>query len=227
MLAVLFGLVWAACPALFFAGSDPYFKILMATVTLAASAVGTLAFSRVPAAAVLYCSLITGSLAISGTTLGGIIGITFAIFTFTYGLVLNGLVLNLHRDQVQREVASLETKKQNDIITLLLKDFEDGTADWLWETDAKGTITYASTRFAELTGKTMAELHTMTMQQAAAGDPADHSWQYFATAFKARQPLINLKLEAACGANIQFWNVNAKPVFDHDQQFRALPRCRP
>ena len=221
ILAALFGLVWAACPALFFAGSDPLFKILMVAITLASSAVGTLAFSRVPAAAVLFSSLITGSLAISGTTLGGSIGITFAIFTFTYGLVLNGLVLNLHRDQVQRAVVEIETKKQNDIITLLLKDFEDGTADWLWETDAKGTITYASTRLAEMTGKSLAELSKMTLLQAAGADATDSSWQIFNTAIKARHPLMNLKLEAHCGNRQQIWNINAKPVFGPDQQFRG------
>ncbi len=221
ILACLFGLVWAGCPAIFFSAVDGSLRILMVAVTLAASAVGTFAFSRIPAAAILYCILVTGSMAISGTLLGGSVGITFAIFTITYGLVLNGLVLNLHREQIQREVATIESKKQSDIITLLLNDFEDGTSDWLWETDAKGMLTYASARFAEVSGKSQKELYKLTLAQAADADLSSPTWQHFSDTMKARQPLINCELEIARGGAIHYWMVNAKPTYTHDNQFKG------
>lgn len=221
ILATLFGLVWAACPAIFFSAMEPNLKTLMVAVVLAASAVGTFAFSRIPAAAILFCSLVTGSMAISGTLLGGTIGITFAIFTFTYGLVLNGLVLNLHRDQIQREVSAIEARKQSEIITLLLNDFEDGTSDWLWETDHKGTLTYTSSRFSDVSGKSLKELLTMTLPQAADADMASNDWQHFLNVTMARQPLINCTLHMVRDGETHYWSVNAKPTFSPDQKFRG------
>lgn len=221
ILATLFGVVWAGCPAIFFSAMDANLKTLMVAVVLGASAVGTFAFSRIPAAAILYCSLVTGSMAISGTVLGGPIGITFAIFTVTYGLVLNGLVLNLHRQQIQREISAIEARKQSEIITLLLNDFEDGTSDWLWETDAKGIITYASSRFAEISGKSQKELLAMTLPQAAGAEMSSRDWQHFINTMNTRQPLINCELEVRREGLTRYWSVNAKPTFTHDQKFKG------
>ena len=99
LLGILFGLSWAVFPAAFFAPADSSLRTLIVGITLAASAVGTFALSRVPAAAILFCALITGSLSLSVTRLGGQVGITFTIFTVTYGLILTGMILNHHRDQ--------------------------------------------------------------------------------------------------------------------------------
>jgi hypothetical protein len=221
ILACLFGVVWAGCPAIFFTAMDGNLKTLMVAVVLAASAVGTFAFSRIPTAAILYCSLVTSSMAISGTTLGGPIGITFAIFTMTYGLVLNGLVLNMHREQIQREISAIEARKQSEIITLLLNDFEDGTSDWLWETDSRGILTYASSRFSEVSGRSQKELLTLTLPQVAEADMADQGWQQFLNTMKARQPLINCELEVQRGGLTHYWSVNAKPTYTHDQKFKG------
>ena len=65
LLGILFGLSWALFPAAFFAPADADLRILIVGGTLAASAVGTFALSRVPAAAIVFCALITGSLSLS------------------------------------------------------------------------------------------------------------------------------------------------------------------
>ena len=104
LLGVLFGLSWALFPAAFFAPADADMRVLIVGGTLAASAVGTFALSRVPAAAIVFCALITGSLSLSVIKLEGSIGITSTIVTIAYGLILAGMVLNQHRDQLQKAV---------------------------------------------------------------------------------------------------------------------------
>jgi PAS domain-containing protein len=174
VLGVLFGLSWALFPAAFFAPADASLRILIVGGTLAASAVGTFALSRVPAAAIIFCALITASLSLSVTRLGGQLGLTFTIFIITYGLILTGMVLNHHRDQLQKAVDAQEMHNQKDIIALLLNDFELGTSDWLFECDAKGSLTYVSARLAEIVGKSPQDLKRQTLLEAA---QADQSWR--------------------------------------------------
>jgi PAS domain S-box-containing protein len=221
LLAVLFGLVWAACPSISFAAADDNLRALIVAISLAASAVGTFAFSRVPAAAILYCCLTTGALALSGTILGGTIGIVFAIFTATYGMVLNGLVLNLNREQIQKEAAAQERKKQADIIALLLNDFEHGTSDWLWESDAKGALTYVSARFAEITGRSPNQLKTMTLAQAVDASAAQPGWFDLAGDMAEQVPITARTLEVELGDKTFYWQINARPLFTPDSQFKG------
>ena len=36
--------------------------------------------------------------------------------------------------------AQLELERQTEIISLLLKDFQENASDWLWQTDAEGHL---------------------------------------------------------------------------------------
>jgi PAS domain S-box-containing protein len=220
-LAIVFGIVWAGCPSISFAEAGGNLRVLIMAITLAASAVGTFAFSRIPAAAILYCCLTTGAAALSGTILGGTIGMTFAIFTVTYGMVLNGLVLNLHREQIQKEIASQERARQSDIITLLLNDFENGTSDWLWECDAKGALTHVSPRFAEITGRSASQLRIMTLAQAVEASPEQKGWAKLHADMADGKPIIAQILEVRLGGQAQYWQLNARPLSTASGQLRG------
>ena len=176
LIGILFGLSWALFPAAFFAPADADLRILIVGGTLAASAVGTFALSRVPAAAIVFCALITGSLSLSVSRLDGPIGLIFTVFTIAYGLILAGMVLNQHRDQLQKAVDAQEMHHQKDIIALLLNDFELGTSDWLFESDANGALTYVSTRLSEIVGKSPEDIKSLTLLDAAGADATQIGW---------------------------------------------------
>ena len=170
LLGILFGLSWALFPAAFFTPADADLRVLIVAGTLAASAVGTFALSRVPAAAIIFCALITGSLSLSVMKLEGAIGLTSTFFTIAYGLILAGMVLNQHRDQLQKAVDAQEMHHQKDIIALLLNDFQLGTSDWLFECDANGSLTYVSTRLSEIVGRSPQNIKGLTLLDAAGAD---------------------------------------------------------
>ncbi len=64
-------------------------------------------------------------------------------------LVLVGIVV-INRTLMQLSVARVELRMQNDTVGLLLRDYEENAADWLWETDAAGRLRRITTRFAEV-----------------------------------------------------------------------------
>ena len=221
LLGILFGLSWAVFPAAFFAPADASLRTLIVGIALAASAVGTFALSRVPAAAILFCALITGSLSLSVTRLGGEVGITFTIFIVTYGLILAGMILNHHRDQLQKAADAQEMHHQKDIIALLLNDFELGTSDWLFECDAKGTLTYVSARLSEIAGKTPEELKKQTLLEAAGADPSQAGWTELAETMAARNPIVTHQLEVNKAGQTARWQISARPLFAEGEEFKG------
>ena len=221
LLGILFGLSWALFPAAFFAPADADLRILIVGGTLAASAVGTFALSRVPAAAIVFCALITGSLSLSVTKLDGPIGLTFTVFTIAYGLILAGMVLNQHRDQLQKAVDAQEMHHQKDIIALLLNDFQLGTSDWLFECDANGSLTYVSTRLGEIVGKSPQNIKGQTLLDAAQADPSHMGWAELDETMQARKPIVALQLEVKRAWQTAYWQISARPLFAEDDVFRG------
>jgi signal transduction histidine kinase len=221
VLGVLFGLSWALFPAAFFAPADASLRILIVGGTLAASAVGTFALARIPAAAIIFCALITASLSLSVTRLGGHIGLTFTLFIITYGLILTGMVLNHHREQMQKAVDAQEMHNQKDIIALLLNDFELGTSDWLFECDAKGCLTYVSARLSEIVDKSPQELKNHTLLEAANADPLQLGWTELGETMEARKPIASHRLEVVRAGYTAQWEITARPLFADGGVFKG------
>ena len=221
LIGVLFGMSWALFPAAFFVPADANLRILIVGGTLAASAVGTFALSRVPAAAILFCALITGSLSLSVTRLGGPIGLTFTVLTIAYGLIIAGMVLNQHRDQLQKAVDAQEMRHQKDIIALLLNDFQLGTSDWLFECDARGSLTYVSTRLSEIVGKSPQNIKGQTLLVAAEADPSQMGWTELDKTMEARKPIVAHQLEVIKAGQTAHWQISARPLFAEDDVFRG------
>ncbi len=221
ILGILFGISWALFPASFFAPADASLRVLIVGVTLAASAVGTFAFARVPAAAILFSALVTGSLSLAVTQLGGQIGLTFTLSTVIYGFILTGMVLNHHRDQLQKAADAQEMQHQKDIIALLLNDFESGTSDWLWECDANGALTYASPRFGEIVGKSPQDLKMLTLLEAAGADPTHAGWAELAETMASRKPIAFCHLEVDQAGRAAHWKVSARPLITQDGIFKG------
>lgn len=218
---ILFGLSWALFPAAFFAPADADLRILIVAGTLAASAVGTFALSRVPAAAIVFCALITGSLSLSVSRLGGPIALAFTFLTAAYGLILAGMVLNQHRDQLQKAVDAQEMHHQKDIIALLLNDFQLGTSDWLFECDANGFLTYVSARLGEIVGKPPESIKGRTLQEASEADLSQMGWADLEETMQARRPIVALQLEVKRAWQTAYWQISARPLFSEDGVFRG------
>jgi PAS domain S-box-containing protein len=217
--AIVLGVLWAAFPGLFFNSATPEMKVLIVGLTLAASGIGAMALSRIPTAAILYCSLTAGALAITSVKLGGQIGITFGILTLFYGALIAGMVLSQHVRSLERASVEIERKRKSDIINLLLNDFERGSADWLWETDADGKLTYASDRFAEIAMRDTGEMAGRTLNEIA-GFPRDlQGWSSLEAAMAARSEVTNTDLEIALGGARFWWQFAARPLAGKDGEF--------
>ncbi|MEO0485202.1 MAG: ATP-binding protein [Pseudomonadota bacterium] len=62
------------------------------------------------------------------------------------------LGLNAFQNFLQLEVNSLERRRQRDVISLLLGEFETQSSDWIWETDAEGRLTHVPAQMLQASG---------------------------------------------------------------------------
>ncbi len=217
--ATLLGLVWAAMPALFFDAADDDFRVLVVALAFAMSGIGVYALAYVPTAAILFTSLILGSLSITSVKLGGEVGLSFGFLAILYGFVIASLVLYDHRLAVRHAAAGQEVRRQKDIISLLLKDFEQGASDWLWETDRDGLLTYFSPRLCEVLHQPAAAIERRSLAAAAAVAPGWAGWTAFTESMAKRQTISDCHLEIARGGEPTWWHVDARPLFGNHGEF--------
>jgi diguanylate cyclase (GGDEF)-like protein len=110
---------------------------------------------------------------------------------------------------------------QGEVIGLLLRDFEQHASDWLWETDATGTLVRISERFAQAVGRAPAELRGAHFTEIIGGGGADCPFEVreLIERMAARSPFSDCILPIRFAQVLHFWSLTAKPVFDNGSRF--------
>jgi PAS domain S-box-containing protein len=219
--AIILGVVWAAFPGLFFTTAHPDMQVLVVSLTLAVSGVGAMALARVPTAAILFCSLISGALSLTSVKLGGEVGITFGILSLFYGTLVAGMVLSSHLRSLERAADEVDQRHKSEIINLLLNDFERGARDWLWETDAGRQLTYFSDRFCEVLGRSDSEMKGRSLNEVAGLQRDLVGWDELDQAMEKHEEIANLDLEVMIKGERHWWQFSARPLFGKDGEFRG------
>ena len=112
--------------------------------------------------------------------------------------------------------------RQSDLIGLLLKDYEEQTSDWLWETDASLRYANPSDRFAEALGRPPnairgAVLGALLEDTEAAGN-AVARLQVLACV-EARQPFRDIVVPFTRVGEMRWWSISGRPVYDENDTF--------
>jgi PAS domain S-box-containing protein len=69
-----------------------------------------------------------------------------------YGLILLAIALTKTRGFIAQLRAQTEIERQRETVSLLLNDFEQSAADWLWEVNRAGKLRNVSKRFTQVCG---------------------------------------------------------------------------
>ena len=219
--AGVLGAIWALLPALTFGHAPHDVCLIIMGVVMGACGLGAFNLSRIPSAALIYASLVTSALAGSSFWLGGSVGVAAAVLGLIFGVALAAMIMQSHQKELHRAADELELENQHQIIKLLLRDFESGTKDWLWETDANGKLTYASERLAQLAGKKHERILGATLIQAVSAKPSQQAWTKFLKAFADREPIEGIEVPVRSKGVKTWWEINANPLFDEAGAFKG------
>lgn len=219
--AVLFGVLWALVPIVCLLGSRSDPCLLSVGIAMAVAGLGACGLARVPSAALLFTGILTTAIAASSQVLDGRVAVVVLIFTATYGVALAAMILGAHKAALSRAADAAELERQREIIQLLLKDFEAGASDWLWETGPDGHLVYVSDRLAEVLGRDQERIIGARLHQAAGMSQAASGWRALAVAMARREPVCDLEVPVRRKGATAWWQLNARPLRDASGAFRG------
>ena len=128
------------------------------------------------------------------------------------------------RAEILFEIANSIVQEKSETVSLLLREFEDSGADWLWQTDVSRCATHVSPRFAYALGADAKAIEGQPLLKLIAGD-AWEKGEYprelheLAERLKRRESFSNLIVPATFKGVQRWWELSASPRHGEDGSF--------
>ena len=214
-------IAWSMPPLFFGAGIDSphtYGLWLILSVLMTASA---LAMAPLALATLVFLGL-TGLAVATHLALGG--AYAPAAATVLFALSLMATCISRARALVMIRAGQIALEERDATVSLLLREFEDTGADWLWETDAARRVVKASPRFAFACGLDPVSINGMSFLQVLAGPTWESgdcaaALRTLADKLKARESFRDLRLPVYTGGEERWWELAASPRHDERGSF--------
>ena len=155
--ALLLGSLWALLPLFTYDSNDQDARYLVGVLVTGMVCAGGFALAAVPVAGTLFVVLVGAGAAVALALRGGALAPVFAMQLAGYAAIVVYTVWASARMMAARMVAEAKASHQSEVISLLLRDFEDHTTDLLWELDEHSHFVRTSPRFALALGMSDAQ----------------------------------------------------------------------
>ena len=214
-------IAWAVALGAFvpFASHTEHYALWTLVAMLIASSAATMAAA--PLATVVFAGIAGGS-AIVTFAIGGDYG--FAAVTAAFiAIAVNGTI-DAGRTCLSARIAEVGVAEKDEVVSLLLREFQENEADWLWQIDTNRRVRSASPRFAYALGRDPGALDGTPLIQLIAGD-AWESGQFppslhdLAERLKRRESFSNLLVQVQVGSGRRWWELSGTPMLDDQGNF--------
>lgn len=130
-------------------------------------------------------------------------------------------VIETARMAIGARLAELEMHEKSETVSMLLREFEDGQADWLWQIDTNRRLRSVSPRLAFAMGKDIAEIEGKSFLQLISGEgwktgQFPSSIHELADRLKGKESFSNLLVKALVDGQTRWWEMSGTPMFDED-----------
>lgn len=218
------GCIWAAGFVLFgFSVSQPdmigFWSIMVCLMVGSA-----MLLSSIPLSSIVFI-IATGTGASVGWYFAGSFQLTMASVAITILLIASSLATG--RSFIERRIAEASLNEKKETVSLLLREFEDTGADWLWQTDTSRRITHVSPRFAHAVGKTPDDIEGRPFLQMVAGEAWDSgkfpsALHDLAERLKRRDSFSNILIPVTIDGEMRWWELSASPKLDESGIFHGF-----
>ena len=208
--AAVLGLCWGAAGALWFAPAAAAERVLIATLVTGMMGAGAFALAMLPWASLAYTWLIVAGSLLALAQAGEPIFLAVGVLLLSYASVVSLAAMALARQSTALLRARQQHARQQQVVSLLLRDFEENASDALWETDAAGRVVHRSARLAMLLGVSEAQLREVKLPQWFAAHSPDAG--PLLAAWALGKPFRDLKLQIGRGEQVRWWALSAKPM---------------
>ena len=180
-----------------------------------------LALGSAPLGTVIFGG-ITGLAAIVGFLLTGHISMAASVVGFLVVALVG--TIEVARIYLTACVAEAGVAEKSEVVSLLLREFEENQADWLWQIDTNRMVRTASPRFAFALGRSTEEIEGVPFLQLISGEawetgqfpPSLHD---LAECLKRRENFSNLIVKVSIGREHRWWELSGTPILDDNGAF--------
>ncbi|CAN5481794.1 EAL domain-containing protein [soil metagenome] len=219
---IALGLVWSAPPLAFGSTVDigaalGLWIVLSVLMTGSAAAMAALPLATMAFLAILGASIGAMLWLVTGGPL-----LACATWLFTTLLIMG--VFARARALVVIRAGEIALAERDETVSLLLREFEDKAADWLWETDSARRVVRASPRFAWAVGHDPVSINGIPFAQVLAG-PAWEAGNFsaglrqLADKLKSREGFRDLLIPVTVKGEERWWEIAASPRLDEEGRF--------
>jgi diguanylate cyclase (GGDEF)-like protein/PAS domain S-box-containing protein len=215
------GVVWAV-PLLLLGHLGTAATHLALWALTAMLATGLALTTRAAPLATLLFAGTTGAAAIAGFALHG----EWAFAAVSSGFMTAALYGTVEgaRSCLVGRMAEAGLADKEKLVSLLLREFEDHDADWLWQIDTSRRVRRVSARFAYALGQEPESIEGRPLLELAAGEgwasgtfpPSLHE---FSNQLKRRQSFSNLLVQVDVGGQQRWWRLSGAPLTDESGRF--------
>ena len=211
-------LVWAVLPPLGFAAVPEPQRLMLVTLLAGLVCAGAFWSATVPMVSAVHVSLITVGAMAGFLKLGDGRYWEMLLLMPLYGCVVFAGVAITARAATARLVSEREAERQGQVASLLLRDFEEHSADFLWEIDRDGRFTHISSKLASAFGCGAADLQTQTFVGALqARHPAEvnaDGLDLLRAALNQAHSFRDIHVPVSVGGQIYWWLLTGKPLLN-------------
>lgn len=219
--SIVYGAIWGTLPMMLAPSSSTERIFPLWAVYTGIMAAAAFAQSAIPLATVMLILMMGGGLCAAMVSLHE----TFtAVISAIYTLGLMMVTLSNGRNFIAHKYASLALNEKTEVVSMLLREYEDSGGDWMWQTDAAKCLTHISPRFAHLLGMEPENIESKPLLQILAGE----AWEagnfsaglrVLAEKLKNRESFSDLIVPVTVNDEVFWWELSASPRFDENGRF--------
>ena len=224
--AAILGTLWGILPLVMFPSGDAHAQMLVTVISCGMICAGGFALATIPSAAMAYVLIMITGCGIALVLDGLTNHLDLLFLMFSYAFIVCSSVIASARTFGARLMAEAKAAHQQQVVGLLLNDFESHASDWLWEMDAQGYLQRMSIRVIEFFGLSRATLRNRKFIDFFGFplDDNDDQEEALAAVHKLRDcleqsaPFRDLAVPVIVDGERRWWSLTAKPLLDANGQ---------
>lgn len=217
------GMLWGTAPLIASMTGAGGLELMIVMGILAVLCAAAFLHAALPAVYAAFALPVLAGLVAAAGQLGHSPASTSVVLALTIFLIFK-LANAQHAARISRDQAvQRHVREQKDIISLLLKEFEEDTSDWLWEFDTRGRIRRVSDRFASVAVRRPEALAGLDFC-AFLREGSDHNEPFVAEIglkIAERATFHDVVVKMEIGGEERWWRLSGKPAQDCDGRYKG------
>ena len=171
--------------------------------------IGGFTYGSIPRAQTCAIAIPTVSLAIAFVVVDGVAGLESVALLLFFSASIDSIYRMSFFNFAKRHIYAAKQKEATETVKLLLNDYAEQSADWLWETDSSHRIVRASERFATAAGRSIEDLDgTPVVELFGEGEGR----RLLLRMIGEGKPCRDLELPITVGGEDHWWRISCRPM---------------